>query len=140
MVDSQPSFDPAHMRTAPGVARCAEFDFPAVEAALGEIESGVPEQCREELARALRAVVVWLCEPRQRGTVDVREVGRRAVALTYLIAPDSLEHRSLSKLAGEIGASLSDMSRHSASARRKFQLAGNAFSSHSRHSFKTDAS
>ncbi len=133
-------FDPAYMPAAPGVARSAPFPFDQVCEALDGASERVVERDMEALAAAVRGLLVWLCEGRERGQVTTDEIGRRAAALGYLTVPEVFEGKSLNRLAKELGASLSDLSRHSADARRKFQLAGNAFSAHSRHSFKTDAS
>jgi hypothetical protein len=130
-------FDSAYLPTAAGVARSAPFPFDQVCEALDGAGERVGERDNEALAAALRAVVVWLCEGRERGQVTAEEIGRRCAALGYLVTPEVFEGKSLNRLAKQLGASLSDMSRHSADARRRFGLVGNAFSGHSRHLFKS---
>jgi hypothetical protein len=130
------TFDPAFLPTAPGVPRTADFPFAEVCEALDGARERVEERDKEALAAALRGLLVWLCEGRERGQVSAEAIGRRCAALGYLVTPEAFEGKSLSKLAKQLKASLSDLSRHSADARRRFNLAGNAFSAHSRHAFK----
>ncbi len=48
----------------------------------------------EALAAAMRGLLTWLLEGRERGQVTAGEIGRRCAALGYLVAPEVFEGKS----------------------------------------------
>lgn len=125
------------MRDSATFEPSAEFDFEEVERALGEATSDLEPGDNARLGVALRRLAMFILRPRERGQLCANEIGRRFAALAWLVDPGLVGGKSLSKLAKELQSSLSAASRESVEARRTFNLPGNAFSAHSRHSFKT---
>jgi hypothetical protein len=123
------TFDPAYLRTAPGVPRSAPFPWHDVEQHLDGIAADVPDQCRADLGTALRRVMLFLLRQTDRGQLDAADIGRRTLALGYLLDPALVGNRSLRRIAREIKQSVSAVARDSAATRRTFKLR-NAFSNH----------
>lgn len=103
--------------------RVADFDWEAVERALGE-EPGDDEGAidYQAFAFALRRVLRWLVARRQARGWD-RTVGRRAIALAWIVDPSFIPGApSLRRIEGRLLIPRNILSRYVAEATREFGL------------------
>lgn len=97
-----------------------DFDMAAVERALGEAEK-LPDEHRDQLATAIWEIVRWLCDVPMNPNAPAM-IGRRAIALAWVIRPELFDGISLTKLAASLDLHKVLMSIHSAEASRVFKV------------------
>lgn len=102
-------------------SRSCDFDFDAVSRALGEAsdECGDAEN-RDRLVFALRELLEFISDVNLENPDAATMIGRRAVAVLWVINPDYFSGHSLSWLANRLGCSVALLSQVSAPTRRKF--------------------
>ncbi len=105
------------------------FDWETVERALGEIEDGLDDEAqRQKLRVALAEILRFICGVRLRPGADAW-IGRRCIALCWVVNPELFGGVSLTKLAESIGHHKMALSPKAADATRKFNVR-NRFQAH----------
>jgi hypothetical protein len=127
------AFDETHLRRrALNGQDHVEFDWEALALALGEPGQELGQRDRAELRRAIRAILAWLLEgsglvPGEiEHTVRLensdRWVGRRAIALMWVIMPDALAGSSLRAVARCMGLHAPQLAVHTAEFSARFGI------------------
>lgn len=108
--------------------RVGEFDWEAIEHALGEQCPDLTERDYAAMGIALRRVLQWMvtvgrCEPKKMAEI----IGRRTLALAWVMDPSIIEGSpSLSSLAKRIGTSKAVLSLSSSKASKVFGISNRA--------------
>jgi hypothetical protein len=125
----KPEFHEAHSgQLDPLDGRVGEFDWDAIESALGEQCPDLTERDYAAMGIALRRVLQWMvtvgrCEPKKMAEI----IGRRTLALAWVMDPSILEGSpSLSSLAKRIGTSKAVLSLSSSKASKVFGISNRA--------------
>lgn len=98
-----------------------DFDFDAVDKALGSNGDTIDEETMTRLTTALVLLVRWICDVSLRKGADA-VVGRRAIALAWVLRPEIFNGQSLSALAAQLGTKKMNLSRWTAEFSRVFHL------------------
>jgi hypothetical protein len=105
-------------------AHSAEFDWPALERALGELPA---DDATAAFADALAKLVAWLTEPvngstyqRVPGAKRLHLAGRRVTVLAWTLRPEAFDNRTLEKVAHELGVQPERLHALSAEFSRRF--------------------
>lgn len=103
----------------------ADFDWRGLEELLGEAEQ-LQESDRALLADVLHKIIAW-CVECQPGKLRLDLLGRKIVALAWLVSPEFFEGASLSKLARRAGLKNNKyLAQYSGQASRTFNLRNHA--------------
>lgn len=108
--------------------RVGEFDWEAIERALGEECPDLTERDYAAMGIALRRVLQWMvtvgrCEPNKMAEI----IGRRTLALVWVMDPGIIEGSpSLSSLAKQIGTNKAVLSLSSSKASKVFGISNRA--------------
>ena len=108
--------------------RMGEFDWDAIERALGEQCPDLTERDYAAMGIALRRVLQWMvtvgrCEPKKMAEI----IGRRTLALAWVMDPSIIDGSpSLSALASRIGTSKAVLSLSSSKASKVFGISNRA--------------
>ena len=105
----------------------ADFDWDGLARALNE-EEELPETEMERLSFALRHLLAWIITGnRKGGLTDAALIGRRAIALAWVIDPGLLPGSpSLATLGSEVGVTRASLSFWAAEASRLFGVSNRA--------------
>ena len=108
----------------------ADFDYATVAENLGETEpQPLPENDRADLALALSQMFDWLLAVDLKRASSVELVGRRVIALAWVMDCERFDGGSLTKLAGQLGITAAQLSELTADASRRFGIS-NSFQEH----------
>ena len=77
---------------------------------------------REDLASALKAVIAWLVSSPVTSPRAIKVVGQRAIALAWVLDPQLLDGRSLSRIAKGLRISPDSLQRLSGEVSRRYQV------------------
>ncbi len=110
--------------------RFTDFDWAGLEEALGEAGRELEvADARRQAADAVGILLRWLAKPEgHSGTSGIygrnfdRTVGRRALAMVWVIRPDLVDSASLAHLSRELGLTRAGMSFHAAKFSREFGI------------------
>jgi len=92
----------------PTIEACADFDWASVERAFGELRDD-PEQ-RDRLAAVLRFVFDWMLRGNLRRMNALHVIGKRAVAMAWVIDPARFNNDSLRSIAMQLGCTAGNIS------------------------------
>ncbi len=114
---------PLNLRKVDPLARLPVDDFPfdQVAASLGEATAELDRGDRAKLGQALRMLLSFLCRARH-----PESIGRRTIALAWVINPELVGGVSLARLAKGARCSKAALSHYTAQATKRFRVKNRA--------------
>lgn len=117
----QEDFISQHLDPLDGHREAQDFDYDAVDRALGSKVEEMDAESVAQLAKALTVILQWLCEVQLDKDSD-RAMGRRAMAMAWVVNPNLFGGMSLSELAEVLGTHKMNLSRHASDFSRLFHV------------------
>jgi hypothetical protein len=86
-------------KTSPLASQTYDFDWAGLRTAMGEIEESIGPHDFEAMAAGLRVIMTWVTKGK-----DEKTIGRRAVALQWVLDPENFTNRLSGKASKPSGA------------------------------------
>lgn len=95
-----------------------DFDWAGLEERLGEAAEELSERDYEGLVEAFNVILDWLLD----GSPMSERIGRRVIALAWVLNPSRFDGESVTKIASRLGLSKATLSCETAAASKRFGI------------------
>ncbi|MGN6556257.1 MAG: hypothetical protein ACTHLW_21305 [Verrucomicrobiota bacterium] len=106
---------------SPLATRQMDFDWELLRRIMGEAKEEMGDVNYALLADVLREILTWLVKGK-----ELKIVGKRAVALAWVVNPDLLDSKSMRSMARQLGLSRGVLCRETGEASRVFKIRNRA--------------